>query len=262
VYVLNPGKLAMTGKPARKTDREDARKIARFIQRYPEEELPLAEEGLEGCGAAGAGARERACDPQLPVTALRPGRTRKSALRICFWRGGATGRASGVTSDKPGFRGVATTIYNIICKKYLPYYITLKIVQPLADNLRLCYIVSVNFVPARRPRFIFAICLVLSVMGVFAFAATPDIAGFDFLKNKLIDGSVISANTDYTIDRFAEFKNKTKGDSTLSLRRSAYFILLFGRLCVGIAASVLVIRVARPIKAPSSKSTLLLKLRI
>jgi transposase len=38
VYVLNPGKLAMTGKPARKTDREDARKTARFIQRYTEEE--------------------------------------------------------------------------------------------------------------------------------------------------------------------------------------------------------------------------------
>jgi hypothetical protein len=45
-HALNPGKLAMTGKPARKTDREDAR----FIQRYPEEELllakvPTAEEG-------------------------------------------------------------------------------------------------------------------------------------------------------------------------------------------------------------------------
>jgi transposase len=33
----------MTGKPARKTDKEDARKIARFLQRYPEEDLPLAE---------------------------------------------------------------------------------------------------------------------------------------------------------------------------------------------------------------------------
>jgi transposase len=33
----------MIWKPARKTDREAARKIARFIQRYPEEELPLAE---------------------------------------------------------------------------------------------------------------------------------------------------------------------------------------------------------------------------
>jgi transposase len=33
----------MTGKPARKTDKEDARKIARFIRRYPEEDLPSAE---------------------------------------------------------------------------------------------------------------------------------------------------------------------------------------------------------------------------
>jgi transposase len=39
----NPGKLAMIWKSTRKTDKEDARKIAQFIQRYPEEELPLAE---------------------------------------------------------------------------------------------------------------------------------------------------------------------------------------------------------------------------
>jgi transposase len=32
----------MIGKPTRKTDKEDARKIAQFIQRYPEDELPLA----------------------------------------------------------------------------------------------------------------------------------------------------------------------------------------------------------------------------
>jgi hypothetical protein len=43
VYVLNPGKRAMIGKPAWKTDNEDARKTARFIRRYPEEELLLAE---------------------------------------------------------------------------------------------------------------------------------------------------------------------------------------------------------------------------
>jgi transposase len=42
VYVLNPGKRAMIGKPTRQTDKEDARKIAQFIQRYPKEELPLA----------------------------------------------------------------------------------------------------------------------------------------------------------------------------------------------------------------------------
>jgi hypothetical protein len=182
---------------------------------------------------------------------------RRSAQGI---EGARSGRASGGTPAKPGF--LRSKKCALIHKQYRLREITLKIVQPLADNIRLCYIIFMKFFPARRPRFIFAICLALSVMGVFAFAATPDLAGFDFLKNKLIDGSVISANTDYTIDRFAEFKNKTKGDSTLSLRRSAYFILLFGRLCVGIAASVLVIKVARPIKAPNSKSTLLLKLRI
>jgi transposase len=41
VYILNPGKLAMIWKSTRKTDKEDARKIASFIQRYPYEELPL-----------------------------------------------------------------------------------------------------------------------------------------------------------------------------------------------------------------------------
>jgi transposase len=33
----------MTGKPARKTDKKDARKTAQFSQRYTEENLPLAE---------------------------------------------------------------------------------------------------------------------------------------------------------------------------------------------------------------------------
>ena len=41
VYILNPGKLQMIWKSTRKTDKDDARKIASFIQRYPEEELPL-----------------------------------------------------------------------------------------------------------------------------------------------------------------------------------------------------------------------------
>jgi hypothetical protein len=48
VYVLNPGKLAMAGKTARKTDKEDARKTARFIRRYPEDELgsPVSMKGF------------------------------------------------------------------------------------------------------------------------------------------------------------------------------------------------------------------------
>ena len=41
VYILNPGKLRMIWQSTKKTDKEDALKIAKFIQRYPEEELPL-----------------------------------------------------------------------------------------------------------------------------------------------------------------------------------------------------------------------------
>jgi transposase len=43
VYILNPGKLVMIWKSTRKTDKDDAQKIASFIQRYPEEELPLVQ---------------------------------------------------------------------------------------------------------------------------------------------------------------------------------------------------------------------------
>jgi transposase len=41
VYILNPGKLRMIWQSTKKTDKEDALKLAKFIQRYPEEELPL-----------------------------------------------------------------------------------------------------------------------------------------------------------------------------------------------------------------------------
>lgn len=41
VYVLNAGELHMIFKSLKKTDKEDALKIAQFIQRYPKEELPL-----------------------------------------------------------------------------------------------------------------------------------------------------------------------------------------------------------------------------
>jgi transposase len=41
VYILNPGKLRMIWQSTKKTDKEDALQIAKFIQRYPEEELPL-----------------------------------------------------------------------------------------------------------------------------------------------------------------------------------------------------------------------------
>jgi transposase len=41
VYILNPGKLGMIWQSTKKTDKEDALKLANFIQRYQEEKLPL-----------------------------------------------------------------------------------------------------------------------------------------------------------------------------------------------------------------------------
>jgi transposase len=41
VHVLNPGKLAVIWQSTRKTDKEDAHKLATLIQRYPEDELPV-----------------------------------------------------------------------------------------------------------------------------------------------------------------------------------------------------------------------------
>lgn len=41
ILVLNPGKLAIIWQSTRKTDKEDARKLAQLIQRYPEDELPI-----------------------------------------------------------------------------------------------------------------------------------------------------------------------------------------------------------------------------
>jgi transposase len=41
VYILNPGKLRMIWRSTKKTDKEDALKIAKFVQRYPREEPPL-----------------------------------------------------------------------------------------------------------------------------------------------------------------------------------------------------------------------------
>jgi hypothetical protein len=116
--------------------------------------------------------------------------------------------------------------------------------------------------PAKRPRFIFAVCLVLSVIGIFAFAATPDLAAFDLWKNKLIDGSIADANADYTIDRFAKFTSKTRGDSTLPSRKSAYNITFLGTPCACIGVSLLAIKAAQPNKATNSQNTPLLKLRI
>jgi hypothetical protein len=117
--------------------------------------------------------------------------------------------------------------------------------------------------PAQRPRFIFAAYLALSVLGVFTFAATPDITAFDFWKSKPItDGSVSSMDADYAIDCLAEYSAKTRGYLTLSSRKSTYSISFFGILCASIVTSLLVIKAAKPAKAPNNKGTLLLKLRI
>jgi hypothetical protein len=97
-------------------------------------------------------------------------------------------------------------------------------------------------------------------MGVFTFETTQELVGFDFWKSKP-DGSVISAGADYAINCFAEY-TKTRGYSTLSSRKSTQTITFFGTLCAGIAVSLLAIKAAKPVKAPNSKSTLLLKLRI
>jgi transposase len=54
VYVLNPGKLHMIFRSVRKTDTEDAMKIARFIASNPEEALPVVSipsEKEEACRA-------------------------------------------------------------------------------------------------------------------------------------------------------------------------------------------------------------------
>ncbi|MDR1126563.1 MAG: hypothetical protein LBL06_00380 [Treponema sp.] len=120
-----------------------------------------------------------------------------------------------------------------------------------------------GFFPAQRLRFIFVAYLALSVMGEFTFAAAEDLTAFDFWKSKPItDGSIISMDVDYTIDCFAEYTAKVRGYSSLPSRKSMRIIISFGTLYAGIIASCSGIKLAKPIKAPNSKNTLLLKLRL
>jgi hypothetical protein len=119
----------------------------------------------------------------------------------------------------------------------------------------------VGLFSAQRPRFVFVVCLVLSVMGTFTFAVATDIPAFDFWKSGPTGGgSVAGADADYTIDRLAEWQGR--GYFYSSSRRSTYIITPFGTLSVGIIALFLVIKIAKPTKAPNSKNTLLFKLRI
>ncbi|MDR0374998.1 MAG: hypothetical protein LBH85_04665 [Treponema sp.] len=116
---------------------------------------------------------------------------------------------------------------------------------------------------AQRPRFIFVVCLALSVMGTFTFASRADIPTFGFWKSSPIPGGFItSADADYTIDCLAEYPVKTRGYASLPSRKSTYITTPFGTLYAGIIASFSIIKIANPIKAPNSKNTILLKLRI
>jgi hypothetical protein len=120
-----------------------------------------------------------------------------------------------------------------------------------------------GFFPAQRLRFIFVAYLALSVMGKFTLAAVDDLAAFDFWKsNPITDGSIISMDVDYAIGCFTEYTAKTRGYSSLPSRKFMRTIAFFGMLYTGIITSCSGIKIAQPIKAPDSKNTLLLKLRL
>jgi hypothetical protein len=118
-----------------------------------------------------------------------------------------------------------------------------------------------GFLPAKGPRFIFVACLALSVMGTVTFAAT-DIPLSDFQESTPVtDGSITGADADYTIDCLAEYTFRVRGCASLPSRKSMH--TAFGTLlCTGIVASFSIIKIFRPTKAPDSKNTILLKLRI
>jgi hypothetical protein len=121
-----------------------------------------------------------------------------------------------------------------------------------------------GFFAAQRPRFIFVVYLALSVMGIFTFAAAADLPTFDFWKsNPAIDGSITSADTDYTTGCLAEYISvKIRGCSFLPSRKSMHIITFLGTLYAGIITLFLITKITKPIRAPNSKNTFLLKLRI
>jgi hypothetical protein len=119
-----------------------------------------------------------------------------------------------------------------------------------------------GFFPAQRPHPIFVVCLALSVMGTFTFAAA-DFSAFEVWKSEsIIGGPAATVNTDYAINCLAECTAKTRGCSSLPSRKSTHIITLFGTPYAGIADSFSLAKSAQPIKAPNSKNTILLKLRI
>jgi len=83
VYVLNAGKLHIIFKSLKKTDKEDALKIAKFIQRIPEEELPTVTIPSDEEMAMRSSATEQ----------IRVDRTRTqsiNALHSLLWNNGIT----------------------------------------------------------------------------------------------------------------------------------------------------------------------------
>jgi hypothetical protein len=121
----------------------------------------------------------------------------------------------------------------------------------------------VRFFPAQKPRFIFVACLVLSVIGTFTFAVAADLPAFDFWKSESnTDSSITSVDEDYIIDCLSEYTGKTRGYSFFPLRKSMRIITSLGTLYAGIIALFSGMKIAKPMKAPANKNTLLLKLRI
>jgi hypothetical protein len=121
-----------------------------------------------------------------------------------------------------------------------------------------------GFFPLKRPPLIFVICLAVSVMGTFTFAAA-DIPAFDFQERKpAAGGSITSADADYTIHYLAGHTVKARRCASLPSRKSARLITVtpFGILCAGIIALFSVMKLALPANTPDSKNTILLKLRI
>jgi len=84
VYVLNAGKLHIIFKSLKKTDKEDALRIAKFIQRIPEEELPTVTIPSD----------EEMAMPSSATELIRVDRSRTqsiNALHNLLWNDGITG---------------------------------------------------------------------------------------------------------------------------------------------------------------------------
>jgi hypothetical protein len=119
--ILNPGKLRMIWKSTRKTDQEDARKIAAFIMRTPREELPLVPSGGTGGSTAESGVDEAGSYPaevinRLHTISVQAG-LKKSALATAAGRkqqraaltreahiliAGSIGKERGTPEEEPG----------------------------------------------------------------------------------------------------------------------------------------------------------------